>query len=420
MASAKLQSFLEAAIEKGVAPGLVAVAFNSSTQFASAAAGVRDVTPGVSAPMTEDTAVWMASMSKTVSSLAALILAEKHGISLDSYEELVKVLPELKMGNGTPMSQIIDSDEPDSEGNFKMKDATVGITLRHLLTHSAGFAYDFGSDKMFKWSKDLPPLVQGAISAYSTPRLFEAGTGFCYGVNTDWACRFIERVSGLTLRKAFKTLVFDPLGVNTEELDVLRNEKMNENRSIISAKIGEKTWVPTPFDTTQFADVPPKDFETLGSAPLWGTLRAYASVIQSYLHESAPQQGGTPLLSKAMWDDACGDGLAKMGLSIPSPMMKSANPQVSHSVGVYATPKVGGAGEGWTMLQNVFYREETASGLKPGTIGWAGLANSYYFIDKESGVGGVILAQFLAFWDPEMVQLRDAFESWVIENAPKA
>ena len=141
--STSLSNLLAAAVDAETAPGLVAVAFNRAGVVAEAAQGIRDIT--TKAPMTLDTVAWMASMSKAFTSLTALILVEKHGFDLDSHEALVQLLPELALHNGRPVSKIFDG--KDEEGNWKLRDAEIGVTLRHLLTHTSGLGYEFTSEE---------------------------------------------------------------------------------------------------------------------------------------------------------------------------------------------------------------------------------------------------------------------------------
>lgn len=131
MSSASLQSLLEAAVARGAAPGLAAVAFNRDGAFAQAATGERSV--NTHKPLTLDTVFWLASTSKTLVSLAALILAEKHAFDLDSHDDLVKIVPEL--GKDYPGTKVWDLfDGKDDEGNWKFKKAKVGMCVfRRLL-----------------------------------------------------------------------------------------------------------------------------------------------------------------------------------------------------------------------------------------------------------------------------------------------
>ena len=198
--SQKLQLLLDDAISAGSAPGLVAVIFNrTDASLGSAAAGVRNTE--TKEPMTLDTVCWMASMSKSIASMAALKLVEELGFDLDSNDALAAILPELKLGNGHPTDKIFDG--KDTEGNHKFRPAKIGITLRHLLLHTAGFEYFFNSEEMeslvgyldvahstrlliipcLKYTPvgTIPGIMEGFTASFDVPRVFEAGTKWSYG-----------------------------------------------------------------------------------------------------------------------------------------------------------------------------------------------------------------------------------------------
>lgn len=139
-----LQALLDSAIERGDAPGLIAIVFDRKGELASGAAGVRNT--ATKDPITLDTVCWTASMSKTIVSVAALALVDRMSprFDLDSHDALAAVLPELKLGSCHPTDTIFVAGEYG--GKREVRPAEVGITLRHLLLHTAGFGYEFTSE----------------------------------------------------------------------------------------------------------------------------------------------------------------------------------------------------------------------------------------------------------------------------------
>ena len=172
----------------------------------------------------------IASMTKALGSVAALQLVEKGKITLD--EPLDEYLPE--------MSSINILDEKNQIVNPEKS-----ITLRHLLTHTAGFGYHFTSTKLSKWDELKNEI--GWSEKYQ-PRLFESGTSYMYGTNIDWVGRLVEKISGMNLEDYFRDYITGPLEMNStwfnvpDDLEklvvssVTRNKKSKELKRDLEAQ----------------------------------------------------------------------------------------------------------------------------------------------------------------------------------------
>lgn len=191
---------------------------------------------------------------------------------------------------------------------------------------------------------------------------------------------------------------------------------MNKDGASIHALLGNGSFIAIPFDSPQFEGVPPEGMATLASAPVWGTAPAFATYLQSFLNATVPSSGGPPILSKALWVDAVSDGLQKDKLSVGVPMLVTVQPSASNSWSAETTTKGAQVPSGWSMLQMAVNRADSVTGRKSGAVAWAGLANSYCFADPQSGLGGVLIAQFLPFADPAMAKLRDDFETLIYSS----
>ena len=141
-------------------------------------------------------------MTKAIGSVAALQLVEQGKITLD--EPLDDYLP-----NMASMKIINENNE--------ILDPTNSITLRHLLTHTAGFGYWFTSEKLSKWNKIKQEI--GWKENYQ-PRLFESGTAYMYGTNIDWVGRLVENISGMNLEDYFRQYITGPLEMNSTWFNV--------------------------------------------------------------------------------------------------------------------------------------------------------------------------------------------------------
>ena len=194
-----------------VVPGVVLSAIDSrGNQIYHKAAGYHGLSSSAP-PITEDATFWLASCTKLATSIAALQCVERGLITLD--EPVEKLLPELV---GIQIASIKD------EGQLNLQPATVKITLRHLLTHTSGFAYEWASPTLMEWRKTSPYTANpvGTVTTlYNTPLLFEPGSGWAYGPGIDWAGILVERLHNNTpLSDHLHAHIFAPLnskGSNT-------------------------------------------------------------------------------------------------------------------------------------------------------------------------------------------------------------
>ncbi|GAA6000647.1 hypothetical protein JCM10207_004592 [Rhodosporidiobolus poonsookiae] len=413
--SASLRTLLDAAVSDGAAPGLVACAFTRNGTFASSASGVSSVES--KAPMTLDTAVWLASSSKPTVSLAALSIIEKEGFDLDSHDELVKVIPELgKDWPGTHVWTLYDG--KDDKGEWKFKQATKGITLRQIMTHTSGVSVGYWSDELVSFREKVPDVPGEITNLINMPRLFEAGERYHYGANSTLLGLFLIRKTGKPLRKVLWDSVLEPLGCKPDTLDAFITPKMRENVAVVAGRNPvDQSFGPLPFvfETPQYEDEPPEGFMAIGDAPLYGKLPAYVDVLRTFFD-------GPSIVSPETWKKGTADDLKAQALSTPTkPFWYGALPWLTSTTEKWAELQDGSPDPvfGWNLLQTLIHRSETKTGLQPGTLEWAGLANTYYFVDPSSGVGGIISAQYFPFADPAMITVRDKFFSWVYEHAPK-
>ncbi|ORY89764.1 beta-lactamase/transpeptidase-like protein [Leucosporidium creatinivorum] len=425
--SNKLKTLLSELVSQGTAPGLVAVAFDRAGIFASAAAGNKDST-STSQPMTVDSIFWLASASKAAVSFVTLQLAEKHQIDLDSHEQLVKVVPELGKGwEGSQVWQIFDG--KNEKGDWKFKEAKEGITLRHILTHTTGHCVAFTNEEAFwlhnEQEKKAPgSFFSGSFDLVNVPRSFESGTQWSYGTTVEYLALFISRLHGTSVRQAFRDLLLDPLHIEADTLDLFRTPEMDAKIVHLSSRgstSGTFSPLPFPLDTPQYEGEALKGHAPFMQGPLWGTLPSYSKFLQAFLHRSAPSSTEKPLLSLELWEQASRDDLAISSLEVPQgPMVTSKNKAMAGDLDYWVKYKSedGKKGLGWSLLQATVLRDESSTGLKAGTLSWSGVANTYYFVDIEQGLGGIISSQFLPWAAPAMLNARDAFARWVVENAP--
>ena len=181
----------------------------------SGAFGERQLGSGVE--MTLDTVFWIASMTKAVTSVASLILVEQGRLSLD--EPLATVLPQL--GSVRVLEGF------DAQGEPRLRPPTRPITLRHLLTHTAGFSYDIWNADIGRYASHsgLPAIVECKNAALSTPLVADPGERWEYGISIDFVGKAVEAVTGTTLEMALRQLVFDPLEMRDSGFLIRREQR---------------------------------------------------------------------------------------------------------------------------------------------------------------------------------------------------
>src|SRR3954465_4377128 len=200
---ARADDVLQRAADAGDVPGVVAVATDRQGDIYEGGFGRRMM--GQQTPMTADTVFWIASMTKAITGTAAMQLVEQGKVNLDSPAS--HWVPDLAR------AQVLDG--WDADGQPRLRAPKRAITLRHLLTHTAGFTYDIWSEPMLRYEKatGTPFIGTCQTAALNAPLMFDPGDRWEYGINIDWAGRAVEKVSGQSLEVYFREHIFEPLGM---------------------------------------------------------------------------------------------------------------------------------------------------------------------------------------------------------------
>src|SRR6185437_9325297 len=140
-----------------------------------------------------------------ITSTAAMQLVERGKLSLDG--PIAAVLPELAK------PQVLEGF--DAKGEPRLRPAKRPITLRHLITHTAGFGYDIWNSDLIRYQelKGIPGIVSCENRALTTPLTFDPGAKWDYGINIDWVGKAVESASGQDLESYFRDHIFGPLGM---------------------------------------------------------------------------------------------------------------------------------------------------------------------------------------------------------------
>lgn len=222
---AKLDKTTDPNGDSGV-PGLVFVAIDKNGEYlAKAASGTRGGPGNAKADL--DTVFWIASCTKMITGIAAMQLVEQGKLSLDDHEGLYKLCPELKE------KQVLE------EGG-KLVPRKGEITIRNLLSHTAGFGYSFFNPKLrdYAWPTGWDEFSGDAKDYLEMPLVNQPNTKWEYGINIDWAGIAVERASGLTLDEYFQKNIFQPLGI--KDISFFPSKHMRENLVQARARFGNK------------------------------------------------------------------------------------------------------------------------------------------------------------------------------------
>ncbi len=374
----------QGAEDKNVA-GVVATAATRKGEIYRGAFGKRDLSKA--ADMTTDTVFWIASMTKAVTSVSAMQLVEQGKLSLDA--PLSKVLPEMES------VQVLEGFGADGEPRLRAPKRPV--TLRNLLTHTAGFSYDMWNPDIIRYMQyaKVPGIITCENAALRTPLVFDPGDRWEYGINVDWVGKAVEAASGKSLEVYFRDHIFGPLGMEDTRF-VLTPEQRSRLASIHQRK-ADGSLEPIPFE------VPQKPEFFMGGGGLYGTAGDYLTFLQMFLHGGRFK--GAQVLREETVRLMGSNQIGKLNVGV----MKTAIPDLSNDVDLFPGMELKW---GLGFLINT---EKLPTGRSAGGLAWAGLANTYFWIDPVQGVAGVFLAHTLPFADPAALQLLVQFESGVYE-----
>ncbi|HLZ69620.1 MAG TPA: serine hydrolase domain-containing protein [Dehalococcoidia bacterium] len=371
---------LEQAVKAGEVAGVVALAADRGGVIYEGAFGTR--TLGQDAPMTPDTVFWIASMTKAITSAAAMQLVEQGKLSLD--EPLGTLLPQLAA------PQVLEGF--DAQGAPRLRPARRPITLRRLLSHTAGFCYDIWNAEMARYVEHagLPGIAECKNAALSTPLVFDPGERWEYGINIDWAGKAVEAASGQRLDGYLRAHIFEPLGMNDSGFVI--GAAQRERLAGMHARNPDGSLTAIPFELPQ----EPEFF--MGGGGLYSTGPDYLTFLQALLHEGS--FNGARILRPESVAEMAKNQTGELNVGL----LKTANPAFSNDAEFFP-----GLVKKWG-LGYMITTEEAPTGRSAGSLAWAGLANTYYWLDPTKGIAGVILTQVLPFVDGAVMRLFDRYE----------
>jgi methyl acetate hydrolase len=384
--TSSIDALLSRACASGDVPGVVAMACDRNGTTYEGAFGVRQL--GQAQAMTPDTVMWIASMTKALTGAAAMQLVEQGKLDLDN--PAGQWMPELAE------AKVLEGFTDD--GKPKLRAPKSPVTLRQLLTHTAGYGYDTWNAEIGRYQQatGLPPIRTRENGALRAPLLFDPGTRWNYGISIDFAGRLVEIASGQRLGAYLRDHVTGPLGMS--DTDFMLTADMQTRAASVHqrGKTGELKPVVMP---------PPEkpDFE-MGGGGLHSTAPDYLRFVRAILN------GGTLDGRQVLRPETVAMmGKNHMGAARVTPM-RTTMPNVSLDAEFFP-----GVEKSWGLT---FQINETRAptGRSAGSLSWAGLGNTYYWIDPVKGIGGVFATQILPFADTKALPLFYAFETAIYQG----
>ena len=376
-----IDQVLANAVQAGDVPGVVATAADADGVIYQGAFGRRSLAGD--AAMSMDTVFRIASMTKAVTATAAMQLVEQGRLALDQPAgEVVPLLAHPQVLEGF-----------DADGKPRLRPARRPVTLRNLLTHTAGFVYDTWNANLARYAEvtGLPAARTGKLAALNAPLGFEPGERWEYGINIDWAGRMVEAASGENLEAYMQAHIFAPLGMRDSSFDP--RPEWSSRLAQVHARQPDGSL--QPIETPP----PPADREFYpGGGGLFSTARDYLVFLQMLLHGG--EHGNARVLRPETVALMAQNHMGELNVR----PLTSFNPRMSNNAEFFpGMPKKWG-------LSFLINTQAAATGRSAGSLAWAGLNNTYFWLDPTKQVAGVLMTQILPFADRTVLDLLDHFE----------
>ena len=371
--AANIDTVLRSGIAQRKIPAAVGMAAGERGILYSGAFGTRDSS---GPPVAPDSIFAIASMTKAITTVAALQLVEQGKVKLDApVSEYLPQLARLEVLEGFDAQ----TREP------KLRPAGTPVTLKHLLTHTSGFCYDIWEPLMFRYTSQVKTVPE------VPPLMFEPGARWQYGTGVDWAGRLVEAVSGMNLEQYFQAEILGPLDMADTSYLVPASKFDRLVTSCSRQADGSLRQSPR---------VPPRvPKEFGGGGGLYSTAGDYVRFMQMILGKGRAPNNVRILEQKTVESMEINQiGGATAG------KMKSLRPDFSSDVDIQP-----GATGKWGLgflINTTAYQ----GGRSAGSLAWAGLYNTFFWIDPKRSVCGVLMMQFLPFVDKEAIGLLGDFE----------
>jgi len=375
----RVDEVLQQAVESGTVPNVVATAAGADGPIYEAAFGPKAV--GKPEPVTVDTLFRIASMTKMVTTVAALQLVERGDLDLD--EAVPKYLPEFA---DLQVLEGWDGEEP------RLRDPKSFATVRQLATHTSGLGYWFWNADLVRWEARTGTgnTLAGTKDAFTAPLVADPGTQVEYGTNTDWLGLVVEAASGQPLDAYFDEHILGPLGM--EQASFHPTDQQRENLVAVHLR-DEQTgaWNATSVDWN--------------TAPDWwaGGHGLYCPPSEYLRFQRMLLNGGTLEGTKILEADTVAAAFSNQIGALDWPAaIATAEPVTTADFN---------AGPGYKFGFGLLRNSADIPGMRrAGSGAWAGIFNTHFWVDRTTGITGALYTQTLPFVEPDVFQVYVDFE----------
>lgn len=350
-------------------PGVVAMVTDRTENVYAGASGLRRIDG--SAEVAVDDVFAIFSTTKAITATAALQLVEEGALDLDR--------PASDYAPDIATLQVIEGF--DDAGEPILRAPRSVPTTRQLLTHTGGFGYDFFDETYARLAaeKGQPSVTTATKSALMTPLLFDPGERWQYGSNVDWVGQVVEGLRGQRLGEVFAERIFAPLGI--ENMSFILREDFRPRLAEMHARGADGSLTPMGLELPSPPEV---DF---GGHGLYGTVGDYMKFIRMWLCDGDGPNG------RVLQADTVEMAVRNHLGDLPVTMVHGVIPELSNDAEFFP-----GQSKSWS-LPFMINNEQAPTGRPAGALGWAGLANLFYWIDRANGYGGYWATQILPFGD---------------------
>ncbi len=363
-------------------PGVVAMVTDRQRTIYEGAAGVRRL--GASQPMTTDSTFALFSTTKALTATAALQLLESGQLDLDA--------PASRYAPAIGKLQVLDGF--DSQGQPQLRAPRSQVTTRQLLTHSGGFGYDFfnASYNRLAEAGRQASVITASRAALDTPLLFDPGERWEYGSNIDWVGQVVEGITGQRLGEVFQARIFAPLGITDMTFEI--DDRIRARLAGMHARHPDGRLEAMDFE------LPAKPDVHMGGHGLYGTVGDYMKFIRMWLNDGAGEHG------RVLKAETVAMAVKRhLDPKLKVTMLPGVIKTLSNDAEFFP-----GLEKSWS-LAFMINEAQAPTGRPAWAQGWAGLANLFYWIDRENGYGGYWATQVLPFGDPASFGGYIGFES---------